>query len=53
MEHGIRKMSRQQLKQDYDKAMAAGAYGVAERVAYEMNEPRTTYVPSCRAPKAA
>jgi hypothetical protein len=51
--NGLYRMSHQQLKQAYDKAMACGAYAVAERVAFHMNEPRVPYVPPCQRAHAA
>jgi hypothetical protein len=41
-------MSREQLQAAYDRAMEKGCFAAAERIAFELDEPRTTYVPPVR-----
>lgn len=45
MNHGLYRMNAAQLREAYDRAMEAGAYAAAERIAFHMNEPRVLYVP--------
>lgn len=50
MPRGLFAMRDEALNEAYKRAMMAGAYATAERIAYELNEPGMEYVYRHRPP---